>query len=152
MLQSEIASQVDSKNVLHKNVKLELDEFVSQEKIDEAMAIVNSLDFELQIKKMVEYNGLDKEYVDECMKQYKNFLAMLIAYKDSNIEFVPNSMIDEAWHQHILDTRKYAEDCMLMFGEFKHHYPYFGLRGEDDVKVWKEVSKLTEKVYKHHFG
>ncbi len=35
--------------------------------------------------------------------------------------------MDEVWHAHILDTRRYAADCDCVFGEFIHHYPYFGL-------------------------
>ena len=137
--------------VLNGKLTINKDEFVSQEKIDEAMAVVNSLDFKLQTKKMVEYNGLDKDYVLKCFVQYKNFLGMKIAYKGIKINFVPNSMIDEAWHQHILDTEKYSEDCQMLFGEFLHHYPYSGLRGKKDVENWKEVSQMTSKVYEHHF-
>jgi hypothetical protein len=125
--------------------------FVDQSKVDLALELVNSLDFGLQIKKMTEYNGLDKNYVYSCLHQYKDFLAMKIAYKDREIDFVPNSMIDEAWHQHILDTKKYASDCNILFGEFLHHYPYSGLRGDDDVKVWQDNAHTTEVIFYHHF-
>ena len=36
---------------------------------------------------------------------------------------------------HILDTRKYAADCEAAFGHFVHHFPYLGLRGEEDTKA-----------------
>ncbi|GAA7523399.1 hypothetical protein JP0012_12580 [Helicobacter pylori] len=61
----------------------------------------------MQVSKMIEYNKLHKDYVMACMQQYKNFLVLQIAYK--NVDFVPNGMIDEAWHQHILDTAKYRK-------------------------------------------
>ncbi|GAA6941253.1 hypothetical protein HpHUE59_03740 [Helicobacter pylori] len=53
----------------------------------------------MQVSKMIEYNKLHKDYVMACMQQYKNFLVLQMAYK--NVDFVPNGMIDEAWHQHI---------------------------------------------------
>ncbi len=72
-----------------------------------------------------------------------------MAYK--NVDFVPNGMIDEAWHQHILDTAKYRKDCGMLFGKFLGHYPYFGLRGKEDENSWNRASDLSEKVYEHHF-
>ncbi len=98
---------------------------------------------------MIEYNKLHKDYVMACMQQYKNFLVLQMAYK--NVDFVPNSMIDEAWHQHILDTAKYRKDCDMLFGKFLEHYPYFGLRGKEDENSWNKASDLSEKVYEHHF-
>ncbi|GAA6780131.1 hypothetical protein BTM344_12210 [Helicobacter pylori] len=72
-----------------------------------------------------------------------------MVYKD--VDFVPNGMIDEAWHQHILDTAKYRKDCDMLFGKFLEHYPYFELRGKEDENSWNRASDLSEKVYEHHF-
>lgn len=36
---------------------------------------------------------------------------------------VPNKQIDEMWHEHILDTRKYSDDCQTVFGYYLHHTP-----------------------------
>jgi len=63
---------------------------------------------------------------------------------------VPNFTIDAFWHQHILDTRAYAHDCEAVFGEFLHHYPYFGLNGDsverDDAFI------ETNRMYREIFG
>ncbi len=50
----------------------------------------------MQVSKMIEYNKLHKDYVMAFMQQYKNFLVLQMVYK--NVDFVPNGMIDEAWH------------------------------------------------------
>lgn len=35
----------------------------------------------------------------------------------------PSAKVDDFWHLHILDTRKYHEDCLRQFGKFIHHNP-----------------------------
>lgn len=148
MLQSRIVSQVDSKNVLHENVKLELDEFVPQEKIDEAMAVVNSLDFSQMNDKLENYYGWSKEDVVLMNDYYKKWLVIHACYPE--LAIAPSAKLDEYWHMHILDTQKYMEDCQLVFGRYLHHYPYFGLEG--DKEDLNKGFELTRKLFMHHFG
>lgn len=42
-------------------------------------------------------------------------------------EATPAKSVDKVWHSHITDTRRYPADCKKCFGEYMHHYPYFGL-------------------------
>jgi len=148
MLQSRIVSQVDSKNVLHENVKLELDEFVPQEKIDEAVAVVNSLDFSQMNDKLENYYGWSKEDVVLMNDYYKKWLVIHACYPE--LAIAPSAKLDEYWHMHILDTQKYMEDCQLVFGRYLHHYPYFGLEG--DKEDLNKGFELTRKLFMHHFG
>jgi len=134
------------------NGKLEIreNEFVSQEKIDEIMAVVDSLDFTpINFKLEAEYNW-SKESLSLALPLYKQWLVLQACYETHSI--APSTFIDEYWHMHILDTRKYIEDCQLVFGEYLHHFPYFGLRNEQDAKELTEGFELTKKLYQHHFG
>ena len=70
------------------------------------------------------------ERANQVEPQYKAFL-FLIGSK-VKAEFVPTFDIDEMWHTHILDTRKYMMDCALHFGAYIHHYPYLGMKDADD--------------------
>jgi hypothetical protein len=56
-----------------------------------------------------------------------------ICYPDADI--VPCHLVDDIWHQHILDTIAYREDCDATFGRFLDHFPYFGMRRDDDAKA-----------------
>jgi hypothetical protein len=60
--------------------------------------------------------------------------------------------VDEFWHYHILNTRKYAADCQEIFGYFLHHFPYAGMRGEDDEKALARAGDWTRQMYEETFG
>ena len=64
------------------------------------------------------------ERIAEAEIAYRRFLALNLLYPGETLAV--NRIIDEYWHNHILDTLKYAQDCDLIFGSFLHHYPYFG--------------------------
>lgn len=94
--------------------------------------------------------GWSAERCDAVEIDYKRFLALKRAYPDR--EIVPNKEVDLFWHQHILDTEKYAQDCEALFGAFLHHYPYFGMRGEEDHANLCAAFAETQNLYELHFG
>lgn len=57
----------------------------------------------------------------KCCQLYKNFL--LLQKKYLPMPLVPTREIDEFWHNHILYTRNYFQDCMNIFGHYLHHDP-----------------------------
>lgn len=61
------------------------------------------------------------EFASRVEREYRRFLVML-AFFD---HVVPLRMVDLLWHAHILDTRKYARDCDVIFGKFMHHAPTY---------------------------
>lgn len=81
---------------------------------------------------------------------YKRFLILNLKYPKSVI--VPNKIIDQFWHQHILDTRKYAQDCESAFGAFLHHFPYFGIRNAEDATNLKHTFEQTKDLFEREFG
>lgn len=68
------------------------------------------------------------------------------------MSIVPKISMDQMWHQHILDTRAYHKDSMTIFGEYFHHFPYFGLRGETDKINLENSFQETQKLYFNEFG
>ena len=129
-------------------VSIQDNELVNQAKIDEALALVNSLDFEQMNSKLVDFYGWSKEDVSLMNDYYKKWLAIHVCYSD--LATAPSAKLDEYWHMHILDTKKYMEDCQFVFGKYLHHYPYFGLEG--DKENLDKGFELTRKLFMHHFG
>ena len=94
-----------------------------------------SLDLEmikLKLQDEEEGQGWSREYCDEAEIEYKRYL--ILKHEHPEKEIVPNGVIDKFWHQHILDTIKYADDCQKLFGKFIHHFPYFGMNGKEDAQ------------------
>jgi len=84
----------------------------------------------------------------EAEKWYRRFLSLRLSHP--GVVAVPNAPIDAFWHAHILDTRKYAEDCDHLFGEILHHYPYFGLNGDEGER--DEAFEKTNEAYRTLYG
>ena len=97
-----------------------------------------------------EGHGWSREKVDAVELEYRRFLALTAKYPDQVI--APNTDVDKFWHGHILDTMKYAEDCEHVFGYFLHHFPYFGMRDEEDAANLASASEVTRKLYEKEFG
>lgn len=81
---------------------------------------------------------------------YRRFLVLSLRYSKSSI--VPTKEIDTFWHCHILDTAKYAADCEFALGYFLHHFPYLGLRGEEDAQRLQEAFNETRALFQREFA
>jgi hypothetical protein len=101
----------------------------------------------MQKKETGRHWTMDK--INKVCGMYKNFLYLAATEEDS---VVPTSDIDEFWHVHILDTQKYYADCERIFGNFIHHFPYFGIRSDGDGEELEEAFKKTCGLYKDAFG
>lgn len=95
-------------------------------------------------------SGWSVEKVTRVESEYRKFLTLCAEMPGEQI--VPSKEVDEMWHTHILDTSKYADDCETIFGFFLHHFPYLGLRGEEDAKALVAASKRTKRLYLDRFG
>lgn len=92
----------------------------------------------------------DEDQLELGEREYRRFLVLHLMYPDAAI--VPCGFVDEFWHTHILDTMAYAEDCESVFGFFLHHFPYFGMRGDDDAAELATAYDLTLDYYAAAFG
>jgi hypothetical protein len=94
--------------------------------------------------------GWSLEKANAVEKEYRRFLCLMKMYPDEDT--APLVDVDTFWHYHILDTMKYAKDCEQAFGYFLHHYPYVGMRGEDDEQFRLDSGKRMGELYEATFG
>jgi hypothetical protein len=114
---------------------------------------VMQLDLEpIKMKLMHEASGegWSLEKANAVEKEYRRFLCLMKMYPDEDT--APLVDVDTFWHYHILDTMKYAKDCEQAFGYFLHHYPYVGMRGEDDEQFRLDSGKRMAELYEATFG
>ncbi len=94
--------------------------------------------------------GWSLEKANAVEKEYRRFLCLMKMYPDEDT--APLVDVDTFWHYHILDTMKYAADCEQAFGYFLHHYPYVGMRGEDDEQFRLDSGDRMRELYEATFG
>ncbi len=119
----------------------------------EDMSAIAALDLDpIKVKLMHEESGegwsLEKANAVEV--EYRRFLILMKLFPQE--QTAPLFDVDTFWHYHILDTMKYAADCEHVFGYFLHHFPYIGLRGEDDEKAHHRVGERMRELYEATFG
>jgi hypothetical protein len=122
--------------------------------LSNAFASTASLDFESIKAKLVHKRsgkGWTMEHANAVEREYRRFLVLMKAYP--NELTAPSLDVDRFWHQHILDTVKYARDCEAVFGYFLHHYPYLGLglAGDDSAARLHAGDRMRE-LYEEAFG
>ncbi|EYF08271.1 glycine-rich domain-containing protein [Chondromyces apiculatus] len=115
-----------------------------------ALREVQTLDFTMLKRKLVEENHWTNEMCEEVEGLYRKFLALNKRYPDRKI--CPSGPIDEFWHAHILDTHAYARDCERLFGHVLHHFPYFGMRGPEDRADLEDAFSKSVDLFIVHFG
>jgi hypothetical protein len=97
-----------------------------------------------------EGQGWTRERVERMELEYKRYLTLVAKYPLEAI--APNKDVDKFWHAHILDTRKYFDDCERIFGCYLHHFPYFGMRGAEDAAALARAGERTRELYAVEFG
>ena len=121
--------------------------------IGQTVAAIEALDLDpikLKLMDSEEGPGWTRAYADRVELAYRRFLILLARFPQETI--APTKDVDRFWHAHILDTMKYAEDCERAFGHFLHHFPYFGMRGEQDAADLAAAAARTHAIYEREFG
>lgn len=93
--------------------------------LEEARAYLAKLDLDYIVKVMCATSYPLPRWTEDdakrCAHLYKNFL--FLHKKHAGTPLVPTHQIDEFWHNHILHTQQYSEDCHAIFGHYLHHVP-----------------------------
>jgi len=121
--------------------------------VEQVVEAIRQLDLDpikLKLMDAEEGQGWSREYCDRMELAYRRFLTLLVRFPEETI--APTRDVDKFWHGHILDTMKYAEDCARVFGYFLHHFPYFGMRGEQDAADLRAASERMHALYAREFG
>ena len=120
------------------------------ERMQHAIAKVRKLVFSMLKRKLIEEQGWTQEYCHEIEDLYRKFLALNVRYPD--VKVCPTGPIDDFWHAHIVDTMAYQKDCEQLFGHILHHFPYFGMRGVEDIADLEAAFDRSLDLFILHFG
>lgn len=126
---------------------------ITDRPVERVIAAIQALDLDpikLKLMDREEGHGWSRDYADRMELAYKRFLTLLAIHPEETL--APGKDVDNFWHGHILDTLKYADDCEKMFGNFLHHFPYFGMRGPEDAANLAKAGEATRRLYQQEFG
>jgi uncharacterized membrane protein YgcG len=101
---------------------------------------------------LIEKQGWSLERAEAARAEYVRFLTLLQRRPGFMVIPWPNEQgqddLDQFWHQHILDTAKYAADCNALFGRMIHHNPHV-VRGSGDER---DAIEKTQRLYARTFS
>ena len=88
--------------------------------------------------------GWNTGYTGQVLEQYQRYLALKVATEDWGATILsPPLPIDAMWHEHILDTKRYAQDCEIIMDRFLHH----DADGDLNVTARLERVKTTKSAH-----
>jgi len=120
------------------------------EQIVEAIFTLDLEPIKFKLMDKEEGHGWSRAEADRHELEYKRFLALWVKFPNHSV--APSKEADKFWHGHILDTMKYAEDCNKVFGYFVHHFPYLGMRGDEDAANLQKAFGNMQRLYEQEFG
>lgn len=103
---------------------------------------INTDNIERRLK--VKLPELSCQEIKELIVEYKKFLLLFSLYKDEQYSLAPGHLVDEVWHEHLLHSKQYYDDCTRLFnGIILHHFPSDNEQGES----LNDTYMLYEKTF-----
>lgn len=116
----------------------------------EQATLTKILDWDLSREK--EYLVNKKGYrgdLDEMEQEYKKYM-FLRCVVPHGVCIPTSEMVDDLWHAHVLDTRRYQEFCQEVKGEMIHHKPTAA--DEENFALMPQYQSNTLSMYRKYFG
>lgn len=113
---------------------------------------IDALDFSKMKAKLLHQQHQDwtPASLEQAEDGYRQFLKLAAKYPETPA--VPSELVDAFWHAHILDTRRYADDCVRIFGRVLHHDPYVGIDGPEDEARLLAMAAASDALNLREFG
>jgi hypothetical protein len=92
-------------------------------------------------------NGWSRLYSLRVIEEYRKFAFLMVA---GGHMVVPSDQVDQAWHQHLLYTRSWAEFCKKVLHRPVHHEPTRG--GDAEKNRFVTGYAQTLQTYRRFFG
>lgn len=112
---------------------------------NDTIAKIEAIDLTNIKLRLQKNNGWSVEKCNAVERRYKNFLKLIGA----GMRVVPTLQLDSMWHEHILFTQQYTDDCLRCFGRYIHHNPTVPKEGSGGLD---DTFQKTCRAYKKMFG
>lgn len=104
------------------------------------------------LKRSIELLAWRVDFAMNVLFAYKDFMECKAFLKDWDAtRLEPSLPVYQMWNQHILDTKHYADDCKMLFGNVIHynpnHYKEQQSRNERIARTMKLISERNSGSY-----
>lgn len=83
--------------------------------------------------------------LDKIENEYREFLYLIATNPGKTV--VPWSQpLDDFWHEHILDTRKYRKDCEAVIGRFVEHNPHLPKGSTPHTLASRDTQRMRDEA------
>lgn len=117
--------------------------------LEQAKKYIESTDLSMVEDRLTYIDNWPRKKALQAVAVYRNYLYLLKKYPDQILP--PSYEIDEAWHAHILFSRRYVKFCEELFGYYQHHDPHETLL-KDGTQRFEKLFETTQELYKQEFG
>ncbi|MCA3244511.1 MAG: hypothetical protein INF43_04305 [Alphaproteobacteria bacterium] len=112
--------------------------------MDQIQAVVNDIDLSHITNRLHDRGGYEQDVALQATDMYRKFLYLKAKYP--GMPLVGPRLVDQAWHEHILNTEAYMKDCQKLFGCYMHHNP------NPPSKVHSAGWENTKNLFVKEFG
>lgn len=109
---------------------------------------ISGMDFSEVEAQLVTGQAWTAERAANTLKRYRRFLYLKITMPDDHAS--PTRAIDDFWHQHIINTRRYGSDCYQLAGRFLHH-TFLDMTDAEEVQRAHSIRLHTQVLYEDLF-
>jgi hypothetical protein len=101
------------------------------------------------IRRAEQKHGWKLDETEQAVREYRRHLLLRYLHPGLRLAAM-NKLGDLLWHEHIIDTDKYRQDCERIFGGVLDHQPFY----EQPRVLPAEDPRMQEasKLYTHEFG
>jgi len=91
---------------------------------------------------------IDSDYLNQMELEYKKFVFLMTLYTDKVLPISEN--IDDMWHIHVLNTKRYAKFCVEATERLIHHNPTVNEQENLDLMP-QYIGNTLPSFMKKHF-
>lgn len=112
----------------------------------ELNTIRKQLDLSKVAKKAAKNYKWSKAKAAYAVEQYVRHWYICLTFRGRAVAAISFAG-DLLWHQHIIDTDKYAADCQALLGRFLSHVPIYGKPNAKEKAAYEDTKALYMQVY-----
>ena len=113
---------------------------------------VATMDLSPVVQQLVDYRGWTAKRAAAAERRYRRFFYLKAAMPTNNA--APTTEVDEFWHEHIINTRRYGPDCEQVAGQFLHHTfvsPDEMTQTSELLSVWLSTCASYEELFEEPY-